>query len=319
MKNIKKNTSLNFRCPICSSHKIMQRVSSVKQIWKTEIWVNYCKECKLYFLFPMPSKKQIKSYYENEYYIYNIWVRTLKEYFRYLRCKSQFEYLKANTLSELYENRCNILEVGAGDGMLLDLFNRAPNIHVNGTEYNSKARKIAQNKYNIRLEDKEFSDIEGKYDMILMSHVFEHFVDIKLVLRKTLELLKKDGFLFIELPNSPVITANKREIDAYLRTAHIYNFNIANLELLVKKRGFEVVCSDRFFYTTPIKISIENRKNLGNLLMSGKIEKIAIFPFVILFLINCIFHSTRAFTRLKDKTPWLGTGDTIRLILRKKQ
>jgi len=99
----------------------------------------------------------------------------------------------------------NILDIGCGDGKFLDLL-KAGN-KTNGLELNSVARELAKEKgHHVSGQDiKEFSaGNEEKFDYVTAFQVLEHVSNVKEFVTGALKTLKKNGALFISVPNNDV-------------------------------------------------------------------------------------------------------------------
>ena len=77
--------------------------------------------------------------------------------------------------------------------------------------------------------------VDTKYDLVLMSHVFEHLEDPGAELRAMQKVLNPDGVIFIEVPNR---SGNPRlPIDDNL--AHLHFFTASSLSRLLAREGLE--------------------------------------------------------------------------------
>ena len=117
--------------------------------------------------------------------------------------------------------------------------------------------------------------ISRTYDFIIFNDVFEHLPDLDSVLRKCGELLKPEGILIINCPDSGGIffrVANvmrKLGIDTYWRrlwqvdfySPHLWYFNKDNLSQIL--RGYGFLCTD---YFAPKTITVNG---LRQRIMSG--------------------------------------------------
>lgn len=97
----------------------------------------------------------------------------------------------------------NALDVGCGAGWMLE---RLGSIgwNVEGVEWDAKAATIAGERTGKKVWAGDFREIElenGRYGLIFLSHVFEHFHDPKGALRRFWELLEERGKLVLIYPN----------------------------------------------------------------------------------------------------------------------
>mgnify|MGYP000037547329 CR=1 FL=1 len=111
-------------------------------------------------------------------------------------------------------------------------------------------------KYDINLKNEDYFEITDKVDLLLMSHVLEHFNNVNNVLKKAAEITDVGGVFFFEVPNSPSITeVTSATLDCYFNTTHTYNFTYRSIIELVNNSDFEIAVSnslrDAGFETEP--------------------------------------------------------------------
>ena len=159
--------------------------------------------------------------------------------------KKIFEIIKPY-LSEKRE--LSALEIGSGTGSVLREFRdegkkESKTISALGTDYNEGCIKLS----NDKRVDAILGDIDvviklgKKFDVIIFSHVFEHFIFLGKELEKIGKLLFDDGLLYIEVPGIKTIHKKPNynySFLGYLTHAHIYNFTLNTLINIVSKKGF---------------------------------------------------------------------------------
>ena len=137
--------------------------------------------------------------------------------------------------------------------------------------------------------------IDRKYDFIIFNDVFEHLPDLDAVVVKCDELLKPNGLLIINCPDSNGIffmVANimrRLGIDSYWRrlwqmdfySPHLWYFNRNSLTQLMKNYAF--FCVD---YSAPKTIAV---KGLRQRIMCGAKNKLAGFMTYIAVLLASLF------------------------------
>ncbi|MBA3029873.1 MAG: class I SAM-dependent methyltransferase [Desulfobacteraceae bacterium] len=144
-----------------------------------------------------------------------------------------------------------ILEVGMGTGSVLLEFKNAAfqsGIDVNelGTELNQECIRAAE-KNGIAGLYGSFNEVirqNMQFDLVILSHVFEHFVDLPAELEKLTKILKPSGLVYVEVPG--VMSLHKKsEYDfdylMYVTHAHNYHFNLTSLTQIFNLSGFELV------------------------------------------------------------------------------
>lgn len=291
-------------CKVCSSNHY-KKIGEIKNIWKEYKDVYQCDECSLYFI-DSPTDEEINSLYKNEYHnnIKNKLFETAKSKMRYARSLSQFNFIK-QTID--LENK-DICEIGAFDGLLLSLFKKNNN-NVFGYELNDDARVYAKKKYDIDLKE-NFLESKSRYDIIILSHVIEHFREPKDILIKIKSMLKENGFIYIEVPNSPMPNeCSYNMLMRYLNTEHIVNFNMYNLIKFAESADLKIVRSEYNNYN----ISIDN-ENLRISLLEGSLPNFSNYFAFSLFALKTLIVPNVTFTNYKNKANKWSYGENIRLI-----
>lgn len=303
-------------CIICKSNAVRARISQVEGIWPTARWVNFCTQCLVYYLEDMPTDAELLDYYKNDYYRFPFYLDLIKRAFRRSRSASQYRYIQ----DIIHLRGGEVLEVGACDGMLLKYF--AGENAVTGLELSDRYRMQAKTRYGIRLLDERFDTFDGRFDLLIMSHVLEHFPDIHGTVGKCLSLLKPGGYLFVELPNSPLPEElSAGGIKNYLHGAHTFNFTVKSLRQLMQgDHGFEMVSLDRFTYNLHAPLSAERRKNLGAILIGGHSFSAEYGLDILYYLTKILTKPERGFRKLENLVErYEGPGDMIRMVARRRQ
>lgn len=291
-------------CKVCSSNHY-KKIGEIKNIWKEYKDVYQCDECSLYFI-DSPTDEEINSLYKNEYHnnIKNKLFEIAKSKMRYARSLSQFNFIK-QTIDLKNKDIC---EIGAFDGLLLSLFKKNNN-NVFGYELNDDARVYAKKKYDIDLKE-NFLESKSKYDIIILSHVIEHFREPKEILIKIKSMLKENGFIYIEVPNSPMPNeCSYNMLMRYLNTEHIVNFNMYNLIKFAESADLKIVRSEYNNYN----ISIDN-ENLRISLLEGSLPNFSNYFAFSLFALKTLIVPNVTFSNYKNKANKWSYGENIRLI-----
>jgi SAM-dependent methyltransferase len=140
----------------------------------------------------------------------------------------------------------NLLEIGCNAGFLLKRF-QDHGISVFGIEPGRKAsasakRLIGANRIKCcMLED--IGETEQIYDVILLVQTFEHFIEPLDSLLKIRSLLKKEGLLFIEVPNYYAPNGFYRFRAGglnYPSPNHVFVYTPKTLSAFLRKAGFSV-------------------------------------------------------------------------------
>lgn len=156
---------------------------------------------------------------------------------------------------DLSKKQLRIFEVGCGSGIRInrlkdELTQIGHEVQAFGCDYSSDALRQAQLK-GIEVVQGGFEEISafGKADILILSHVFEHFPDLNLALEQINSLIHGDSMLYIEVPGV-VDLENKAEYDfnyqVYCVLAHTYNFSLQSLANVMARGGFRLLEGDEY-------------------------------------------------------------------------
>ena len=199
-----------------------------------------CKKCGLGYLSPRWKKDRYIQFYCKEY----------DKYYR-PRLLSNKTNISVNKNSNAILGRlkkylgeitkANVLDIGSGEGNnLFVLKGVQPDSNYYAIEPSESSQKILKHK-NIKLVASDVDvdwekGYENYFDIIIMRHVLEHFLDPTSVLEKVRTTLKDNGILYIAVPDNLKRKRNK----GWLRVPHTYYFNKYSLTNILLKAGFSV-------------------------------------------------------------------------------
>ncbi len=83
-------------------------------------------------------------------------------------------------------------------------------------------------------------------DLVLLSHVVEHFHDIRTELEETIQVLRPGGWLLVQLPGIRAIPVSEYAGNflLYLQNAHNYHFTAATIDFVLKSVGLNVISAE---------------------------------------------------------------------------
>ncbi|MCP4581002.1 MAG: class I SAM-dependent methyltransferase [candidate division Zixibacteria bacterium] len=155
-----------------------------------------------------------------------------------------------------FENISSILEIGSGDGVMLDMISkRQPDIELYSVEpskYHCRnLRKIPNvNVFEGYIEQAEF---KRKFDLVVMSHVLEH-IKIPHDIMKFIydNLLETSGYLYIDIPNQDFELSSEL-IASAAPAGHLFFFNGGSFGKLLENVGFSKtdIIGSKYSITTP--------------------------------------------------------------------
>lgn len=106
-----------------------------------------------------------------------------------------------------------------------------------GLESDPYALEFGRRSFGVNLSPATLADARrsgGPFDLISLSHVVEHFADVKTQLREIAEALRAGGLLFVEVPNQGAVPEGDLE-------SHLHFFSRRSLSRLLSLAGLEVV------------------------------------------------------------------------------
>jgi 2-polyprenyl-3-methyl-5-hydroxy-6-metoxy-1,4-benzoquinol methylase len=195
-----------------------------------------CQNCGLMFSNPRLTNDEYEKFYTSDFY------RLVYEGDSFISSSKQRN--DTNIKREIFENISkftkidkakSIFEFGAGGGWNLPPFIEA-GAQVSGVDYSEGLSKLAQSK-GINVTQGSLNDIQGKFDIIILNHVFEHFSYPVENLKLLLTHLKPDGIIYIGVPNIMKFSIGQ------LQNAHTYYFSPNTFRHYVSQAGLEIVQS----------------------------------------------------------------------------
>jgi SAM-dependent methyltransferase len=191
------------------------------------------------------------------------------------------ELLKLISMLNLAEQH-KILDVGCGYGRYMHLL-KGQNYNVVGVDINSQIvrKNVSEGLACITIE--ELESTEDKYDLILMSHIIEHFSPLELLnfVDSYLDRLRENGYLIIATP-----LFSKYFYDDF---DHVKPYHPVGIDMIFGSTSSQVKfhskhhleLQDIWFRREPLKIHFSR---------GLYIPKTTRFPKIVNFLLACLFR-----------------------------
>lgn len=232
-------------CPNCDNENIFNVLSAKDNTVsgeEFEIWE--CKNCTLRFTQNIPEQENIGRYYQSENYISHSDTKKglVNNLYHTIRKRTLLQ--KKNLIeTSTKKSTGNILDLGAGTGAFLNTMKNA-GWHALGLEPDNTARDKAFELHGVQLKESNelFSQMPESFDAITLWHVLEHVHQLHDYVKKFEEILKKDGKLFIAVPNYTSADAKMygRFWAAYDVPRHLYHFSPKTMEILLNAHGLKL-------------------------------------------------------------------------------
>lgn len=146
--------------------------------------------------------------------------------------------------SKILDNISNVVEIGCGSGGIIYPFYKE-NKNCKGFDYNDDYLKLGR-KFGLNLILGDWNNYleDNSADLIIISHVMEHFLNPIKEINKIIKKIKPGKYLLVEVPGIFYINKIYLDLIFYLQNAHVYSFYEEYLEVFFKKLGLEVVYGD---------------------------------------------------------------------------
>lgn len=266
-------------CPACNSGNIRE-VFTVKDHtvsgYLFPIWE--CSDCQLRFTQDIPDENFIGEFYKSEEYISHTDKAPglINRIYRIVRKKTLRGKRKlVNRLTGLTKGE--LLDIGSGTGAFVNEMMKN-GWKVTGLEPDPDARKVAKQSYDLKLEhtDQLKTMTNESFDAITLWHVLEHVHDLHQYLEKLRNLIKKDGRIFIAVPNYRSMDSAIYQDNwaAYDVPRHLYHFSPASMKKLLEKHQLKLLHQkpmwfDSFYISMLSSRYRKGRTNLPAAIING--------------------------------------------------
>jgi trans-aconitate methyltransferase len=135
-----------------------------------------------------------------------------------------------------------LLDIGCGNGSLLSTAGELlPKWHLAGTEFDDKYRARIEAIPRVeRLHTGPLEEVPGQFDLVTLSHVFEHLTSPATLLGLLPGLLRPQGYVMIQVPN---YHQNPFELTV---ADHCSHFSPSSLAKIVACAGFNIRVLDEW-------------------------------------------------------------------------
>ncbi len=202
-----------------------------------------CKNCSHRFLNPRVSFDAAMRIYADDKTASDIYTKPLQ--IKTDEIKYQYGLDMISQLAPPAKNK--IMDIGCGAGVFLKTAHKNGWETCVGVDVNERYNDIYREDKGVQFINATFENLSpeklgGNYDCISMWSVLEHLYDVHSILDTIKKLLKKDGLLFILVPNvESLATRLMREMSPTFAWKHLSHFTMKSLNYLMDKHGFEKI------------------------------------------------------------------------------
>jgi SAM-dependent methyltransferase len=200
-----------------------------------------CKKCGMMWTNPRLTQTSIEEFYNNDYR--NIYVgesQAPDDFFKQqIRHGEQIYQFVASVCTS--KDNLTVFEIGCGAGGILVAF-KNQGWSVYGCDLGDGYLKRGRQE-GLILEQGDENSLKkyGQADLIILSHVVEHFSNPLATLKSLSDLLSNEGYLYIEVPGIFKIQQSYGNVLLFLQNAHLYHFTLNTLNRLLGQAGFELI------------------------------------------------------------------------------
>ena len=228
------------QCNCCGSEEL--EVICEKDRFGLPFKMLICRKCGLLFTSPILSQDSISDFYDNEYHALHFGKESVEQN-PHLTKSDQgvkiFEFVK-NWIFLSGRKHLRIGEIGCSSGHILNDIKECCSkygieVKLYGCEYSHQYVEYANKRYGINVfcgGGDTFLRNNIKVDILILSHVFEHFINLREEKKIMAEIIDNNGIVYIEVPGI-LDLKNKFEYDCdllkYFTFAHIYHFSLTTL------------------------------------------------------------------------------------------
>lgn len=228
-------------CPACGKNSWHKHLTSTDYTVSHETFdINSCSECNLLATSPRPAETDLSKYYQSSEYISHTDRASSLIDRIYLVARKFTLRWKFNLIRSHARENGSLLDYGCGTGDFL-AHCKQHSWETTGVEPSPAARDIAARK-SISIIHTDIDQVAAQYDAITLWHVLEHVPNPADLLRKLRSLLKKNGTLFIAVPNYQSYDGQyyKSYWAGYDVPRHLWHFNPESMKRLLTQHHFRL-------------------------------------------------------------------------------
>jgi SAM-dependent methyltransferase len=207
-----------------------------------------CRNCGTMWTNPRLDQDSLVRFYEEDYRPIYVGNPQSSEFFfdeQIKHGKIIYQWISSNI--NLTEN-FTVFDIGCGAGGILIPFKEFGCATYGcdlGKDYLEKGKKEGLFlEYGNEESLKKYSPAQ----LIILSHVLEHFPNPLKSLKSISQLLENNGYIYIELPGILSIHQTYGDILLFLQNAHLYHFTLSTLTFLMNEAGFSLVKGDEYIH-----------------------------------------------------------------------
>ncbi len=252
-------------CSACGDHRWKLNAEGVRDYEYASPgqyrWMQ-CQNCALIALVPQPSYQVLDLAYPRDYHGYHESTSALVSW--YVRRRKR---RRARLLASMLPPGGVILDIGCGDGSLLEEVGHQGDFRLLGVEFQPQAAEAARDR-GVTVWAGELADARispGTVDLAIMEHVIEHVRDPAETSSRINYLLRPGGVIVGETPNTDCLDArlSGRYWGGGHAPRHLHLFSPGSLRVALERAGFQKVGITHPVYPAHMALSLQNFMRRG--------------------------------------------------------
>ncbi|MDC3114692.1 class I SAM-dependent methyltransferase [Candidatus Pelagibacter sp.] len=210
-----------------------------------------CQNCNHFFAI---HKINTSTFYKENYSIISHGKNISKKFNKIKKLKSQSDnFHRVNRFLNFFKKyknkRISLLDVGSGLSIFLNAIKHKVRWNLIGIEPDINFVKFGKEKLGLNIihSNLNIKKLKNKkFEIISLNKVAEHVKNPILFLKQCKNLLKKNGYIYIEVPDG--LTASKQKNAKYqeeFAIDHLHVFSLDSLNNSLYSSGFEVILIDK--------------------------------------------------------------------------
>jgi SAM-dependent methyltransferase len=205
-----------------------------------------CPTCGLVQLTPQPSASAIADYYDHDRQARGAFPG--EDHFQILKAKARADMVRRSQWlqqSMTGRDQISVLDIGCGYGLFVD-YMCDQGFNATGLDASVARHEIAQREMSGEfihgvLDDEFVTSHHQAFDAVTAFHVLEHMDDPVDAVRRMLTLVRKNGYLLIEVPNldDELIYEIENYANHHWQFGHLLYFDKPRLENVASRAGAE--------------------------------------------------------------------------------
>lgn len=251
----------NYICKICNcTHRHQQIIAREMMFGFRDEFIYFkCINCGCLQIAEIPE--DLSKYYPQNYYSYNQtnqsnkFIKKIKSFlinaymsgftiFKYIPFLKNF-YNRIScflliTLKEYINKKSTVLDIGCGSGLLLLELRDYGYANLTGIDPYIEEDIFYQS--GVKILKQTVEEHDGKYDIIMLNHCFEHMSNPHTALKNIHKMLNNNGTLLIRVPVSDSFAFRKYQNNWYQLDAprHFYLYTTKAMSYLAKDSNFVI-------------------------------------------------------------------------------